>query len=108
MTLEELGTLVNNIKQAPDDVTRSEHLATLVDDYSSMLAQVTDLSSKNEELTLSNTKYAQLNQDLFLKVGLGSGTPQVTPLGVVGQQQQQQQQPQVEEKQYRYEDLKFD
>lgn len=104
MKLEELGQLVNDIKNATDDVTRSQHLASLVDDYSNMLNQMQELTTQNATLTESNTKYAQLNQDLFLKVGLGASNTPITPQGNINNPLPGEQHTPTQ----RYEDLKFD
>lgn len=95
MKMEDYTKVINDIKTAESDVERSKLLADLVSDYEQILNVNADLTSKNEQLQKDNVEYAQLNNQLFLKIG--GNKPQV---------QEQEEQPKVEP--ISYDSLKFD
>lgn len=72
MNIEDMTKLINDIKVSDSEVDRTEMLTKLLDGINGMNNSITELTEKNSQLTIDKNKYAQLNNDLFLKIGAGT------------------------------------
>lgn len=68
MTKDEHTTLIEQIRTAQDDATRTPLLLNLQSDYNAQLTQIDELTKKVETVTAERDRYAKANNDLWLQV----------------------------------------